>query len=233
MTQCPYCNLTPTKRNFEEHKKQCYIKQYIEPASKRFKSHRLLSSSAASSSSTSLQILTPEPVQAQSSAQPFFSTSSTSLSPHVPVIQSTQAINNNNSISLILEQGAERSCYFDVDIDEYDDGDDENPTQYINTNENYLDSNDSEIGAETYVHSLLRRTTDDAKYIDMKNIGGSKLSSSELLSLKLMQIINRFHLSDACYEALVAWANDVITVVSGDHDGKVFFNIPRLMIIKC
>ncbi|KAI7846650.1 hypothetical protein BDC45DRAFT_542683, partial [Circinella umbellata] len=205
------------------------------PTSKRFKSHRLSSSSAASSSSTSLQILTPEAVQAQSTTHTsFFSTSSTSLSSHVPVIQSTQVTNNNNSISSILEQGAERSCYFDdVDIDHYDYGDDENPTQYINTNENYLDPNNSEIGAETDVQSLLRRTSDDAKYIDMKNIGGGKLSSSELLSLKLMQIINRFHLSDACYEALVAWANDVITVVSGDHDGKVFFNVPRLMIIKC
>ncbi|KAG2211979.1 hypothetical protein INT45_014171 [Circinella minor] len=38
------------------------------------------------------------------------------------------------------------------------------------------------------------------------------------MSLQLFCIINKYHLSDAAYKELVAWANDLITTVARDHE---------------
>ncbi|KAI7848762.1 hypothetical protein BDC45DRAFT_540675 [Circinella umbellata] len=225
MPQCPYCNLKPTKKAFISHKQECYNRRYIEPAAgKRQKlSHSFITNSKSASESLSAQAST--------------STSSFSSAPSSLLLQSVNQCNDyyddiddydfgySYTDNGTPEHDESHDDYNEVDITQY-----ARPLESDRRNIDVTDGIDQEnnspgldtIEGASTVSSIVR-TREISSIFDMRDISSRRLSLNELLSLRLLEIINRFHLSDACYEELVAWANDIITVVSGDQNGNLFF----------
>ncbi|KAG2214761.1 hypothetical protein INT45_006290 [Circinella minor] len=216
MPQCPYCNLKPTKKGFIAHKQECYNRLYIElAAGKRQKlSHSFTNSRFVSESL---------------SAQPSTSTSSFFPAPSSLLSQSGNQCNDyyedindydfgySYTDNGTPEHNDAHDDYNEVDINQYI-----RPLENDRRNLDVTDGTDQENntpGLDTIegagIVSSIVRTSEINSVFDMRDISSQKLSLNELLSLRLLEIINRFHLSDACYEELIAWANDIITVVSG------------------
>ncbi|KAI8136809.1 hypothetical protein BJV82DRAFT_584224 [Fennellomyces sp. T-0311] len=110
--------------------------------------------------------------------------------------------------------------------DEYDYGDYEDATTYIcalhdNEEDGGSDTNgedDIVTTAQAIVNPTITVTAEyERQRFDYPGTATSNLQQSELLSLKLLQIVDEFNLPRAAYQRIVGFMNNVITKVENQY----------------
>ncbi|KAI7846638.1 hypothetical protein BDC45DRAFT_576920 [Circinella umbellata] len=196
MTICPDCNLDISHRKFNNHRRSCYHTHHIEPVAAK-----------------GVRTLT--------------GTSNSLLMPPAPLIalltRPTRPISSSMTSSIAAQTSSSISSNLPLNTTDDNDYEAENYIQPLEENSN--------MGIESHVNTqdnnrASELESNQANVFDFQEIsGGRQLTLTEITSLQLSRITNKYYLSDAAYKELVAWANDLITAVARGHEvsSSVYF----------
>ncbi|KAI8146296.1 hypothetical protein BJV82DRAFT_601288 [Fennellomyces sp. T-0311] len=202
MQKCRYCCGSFTKKRLKAHQISCFQKKYAKVAENRTETRERVEASNTV-------------YQSQSNSSARKRTMSTGgdrvskrRSTQEPNVNARTTISDNNNEGSYLDDGYQNDDYdFGTDYDDparyicaFDDGQ-EDPTVRTSDNENQtsaaIDLGNGAERKEVYVYGEVPR-----------------LSSSELLSLDLLKIIEDFNITRAAYEQLVKYINSAMSLRS-------------------
>ncbi|KAI7846783.1 hypothetical protein BDC45DRAFT_542538 [Circinella umbellata] len=248
--QCQYCLNSYPRDKIKSHERKCFIEKYmntaeqrVQPCTSRFldpgflfttnndiQQHTTISDSnillsSQHSGNTRMNSVRQVSMATTSNNTQFQSAASATISVH----------DSNTNESLLHEQDDSYDL-IDYNQGEYD-YDGYNATNFIreidddNGAQNQLLPEDSPSPDEPQSVDTVRATRDTTDIImdsDAQSLKYTiptdqhRLTSTETMSLELLSIIQQFHLSDAVYNRMVTFSNQIITLAETQTDGRMY-----------